>query len=375
MRGMRGPIRRGAFVVTTIAAVLMTSCASGGTAEKETTGSTKDTTVEPVTLTMANTYGELTQLPAVAYFVARVEELSGGTITISIADSYGNFTSDVEKRVVGHVAAGRMDLAWVGSRIFDTMDVKSFQALTAPMLVDSYALQNAIIESGITTKMLSALGDVGVVGLGVLADGLRKPIGVDGPIVGPGDWQGIGFGSYKSEGQEEAVRALGAEPAAVFGPRREAAIGEGTIQGFEMGLSIYQDPKWIELAPYVTANVNLWPQMDVLIASPESLEALTEEQQGWLQAAADDAAAPSAALADTEAQVIKDACATGARFADAAHDDLTALRDLFAPVYARLERDPRTKAFIGQIRALKRSTSEERDLGIPAGCTVKGEVR
>jgi len=68
----------------------------------------------------------------------------------------------------------------------------------------------------LATVALTGLDDVGVVGLGVLADGLRKPIGVDGPIVGPADWQGIGFGSFKSDGQEQAIRALGATPALVY---------------------------------------------------------------------------------------------------------------------------------------------------------------
>jgi TRAP-type C4-dicarboxylate transport system substrate-binding protein len=326
---------------------------------------------EPVVLRMANTSADLAQLPALVYFVHRVEELSGGGIHITVAGSYGDFAPDSEQQVVRSVAAGEIDLGWVGTRVFDTMGVKSFQALTAPRLVDSYALQNAVIESGITEKMLRALDDVGVVGLGVLADGLRKPIGVNGPLVGPSDWEGVGFGTYKSEGQEQAIRALGATPAVVFGPNREAAISDDAIQGFEMGLFIYQGrhPRWINLAPYVTANVNLWPQMDVLIATPARLHALTGEQRGWLQDAADDAASRSAGLADTEAQAITAACDTGARFAQASDTDLAVLDDRFADVYASLERDPETKAFIEQIQALKQSTAAEPAPVIPVGCT------
>ena len=45
------------------------------------------------------------------------------------------------------VAAGQVDLGWSGTRVFDTMGVTSFQALHAPMLIDSYALQHAVIAS------------------------------------------------------------------------------------------------------------------------------------------------------------------------------------------------------------------------------------
>jgi TRAP-type C4-dicarboxylate transport system substrate-binding protein len=349
------------FVV--VVAIVAASCAASGGSDKA------GGSGEPVVLRMANTYGDLGQLPALAYFIDRVEEFSGGDVRIAVVNSYGDFSPDVEQQVVRDVATGEVDLGWVGTRIFDTMSVRSLRALTAPMLVDSYALENAVIESGITEQMLPALEDVGVVGLGVLADGLRKPIGVNGPIVGAADWEGIAFGTFKSGGQEQAIRALGATPAVVFGPYREEAIDSGTIEGFEMGLFIYQDPMWVHLAPYVTANVNLWPQMDVLIANPDRLAAFTSEERGWLQQAADAAASRSAALADTDARVIEIACDTGARFAEASHDDLAALNNAFAPVYRELKRDPVTKGFIEQIQELKRSTPAGPEPVIPTGCT------
>ena len=63
-----------------------------------------------------------------------------------------------------------------------------------------------------------------------------------------------------------------------------------------------------------------------------------------------DAAGRSAALADRDAQSLKNACQSGARFATASQADLAALRSAFAPVYASLEQDPQTKAFIQRSR-------------------------
>ena len=145
---------------------------------------------EPVVLRLANTNGQLDFTPAVVDFVDRVEELSGGDLRIEAVDEWGDFASDAEQQVVKDVAAGEVDLGWVGTRVFDTLDVKSFQALTAPMLIDSYALESAVIESGITEQMMRGLDDLGVAGLGVLPDGLRKPIGVTGPDPRPGGLAG-----------------------------------------------------------------------------------------------------------------------------------------------------------------------------------------
>jgi hypothetical protein len=115
--------------------------------------------------------------------------------------------------------------------------------------------------------------------------------------------------------------------------------------------------------------------MDVLFANPGRLDGLTERQRGWLQQAAQDTAGRSAARADRDAQSLNNACQSGARFANASPADLAALRKALAPVYASLEQDPQTKAFIQQIQALKQSTPAGAPLVIPAGCTGKAPAQ
>lgn len=364
MRLMRSRTRLATLILTVTTAIAAGACTSGGTGDNKAGGPG-----EPLLLRMANTSGEVGYQPAVEYFVDRVEELSGGDVRIEVVDHWGDFASDAEQQVVRDVSTGAVDLGWVGTRVFDTMGVESFQALTAPMLIDSYALEDAVIESGMTDQMLRGLDDLGVVGLGVLADGLRKPVAVAAPLLGPADWRDIGFGTLKSEGQAEAIRALQATPAQVFGTDRDHALESGTIQGYEMNLWTYQQNGMQRVVPYVTTNVDLWPQMDVLLTNPDRLGALTREQRGWLNQAAQEAANRSAALADTDAQTIGEACDAGARFSDASAADLAGLQDAFAPVYESLQQDPETKAFIERIQALKRSTSAGPALVIPTDCT------
>jgi TRAP-type C4-dicarboxylate transport system substrate-binding protein len=364
MDGIRNRNRLAALVLAATAALVAPACGGNGAGADKAGGPGA-----PVILRLASTGASPDQTPAVEYFVNHLEEISGGNVRIEVVDRWAEFAPDAEQQVVRGVSTGEVDLGWVGTRVFDTMGIKSFQALTAPMLVDSYALENAVIESGITEQMMEGLDDLGVVGLGVLADGLRKPIGVSGPILGPADWRGITFGTLMSNGQADAIRALGATPAQVFGTEREEALGKGTLQGFEFSTWLYSNPKWPPLAPYVTANVNLWPQMDVLLANPARLEALTDEQREWLEEAARDAAARSAALADKDAQALRVACESGARFAKASDADLAALEAAFAPVHAKLRQHAETKAFVERIQELKESSHAEAVLSIPADCT------
>ncbi len=271
------------------------------------------------------------------------------------------------------VAAGEVDLGWVGTRVFDTLDVTSFQALTAPMLVDSYDLQDAVLHSTITHRMMRGLEPVGVVGLGVVLDALRKPIGVEGPLLTPSDWRGTTFGTVPSKSQEASIKALGATPAEVFGHQRADALEAGKLGGFELGLHLYQgNPDWLQSAPYVTANVNLWPQMDLLLADPSRLKDLTDQQQDWLRQAAKDAAGDADTLADRDDQLIGKVCDAGGRLANASDADLGALKEALAPVYASLDQDWETKAINTEIRTLKRSTQTRPGLVIP---TVAPERR
>jgi TRAP-type C4-dicarboxylate transport system substrate-binding protein len=364
MDGMKTCSRLAALVLTAAATFAATACSGGGGGEDKAGGSGPT-----VILRLANTGGSIDQTPAVEYFVKHVKELSGGNVRIEVVDRWAEFASDAEQQIVRDVAGNDVDLGWVGTRVFDTLGVESFQALTAPMLVDSYALENAVIESGITEEMMEGLDALEVVGLGVLGDGLRRPIGVTAPILGPADWRGITFGTLRSNGQAEAIRTLGATPAQIFGSERDEALREGTIQGFEFSTWLFAgNHEMPRLAPYVTANVILWPQMDVLLANPARLEALTGEQRGWLEQAARDAEARSASLADKDARALDVACRSGARFAEASAADLAALEAAFAPVYAKLQQHPATKAFIERIQELKQSTPET-VLSIPSDCT------
>ena len=116
-----------------------------------------------------------------------------------------------------------------------------------------------MVEATFLGEMLHGLDQVGVAGLGVLGGGLSKPIAVKQPLLGPADWRGITFGTYKSEAQAQAIRSLGATPMEVFGKRANQALQDGKLQGFELNLLAYQHNVLADDAPYVTANVNLWP--------------------------------------------------------------------------------------------------------------------
>ena len=322
---------------------------------------------DPVTLRLATVNGDLKFTPQIQYFVDRIDELSEGNVRVEIAYEVGSFAANAETKVVDSVASGKFDMGFVGTHVFESMGVDSLRALTAPMLIDSYALEDAVVESEIPSRMMDGLDSIGVTGITILSGALRKPVAVKAPLLRPADWEGITFGVPKSEGQEQAIRQL-ATPMQVIGDSRDIALEEGTIDGFESSLLAYRLNGQAPAAPYVTSNVNLWPQTLAVVANPDALAELTDEQRAWLQEAADHAAGRSAALVDTDAFNLKAACEAGARFSEASETDLLAMQREFVPAYAILGEDSATSASIGQIQELKRSITPEPSLRVPTEC-------
>jgi TRAP-type C4-dicarboxylate transport system substrate-binding protein len=310
----------------------------------------------------------------VQYFVDQVEQLSGGALQIDVSHEWGDFADDAEQQIVRDVAAGKVDLAWVGTRVFDTLGLNSLRALTAPMLIGNYPQQQAVIASDIPGDMLADLPELGVIGIAVLADGMRKPIAVDQPLLSPDDYAGIRFTALRSTTHADAIRALGATPGEAVAESRNAGLTSGDIQGFEMSLLHYDINGLQDIAPYVTANVNLWPQTVALIANPDALDHVSDDQRGWLMQAGADAAEQSTDLVDDDAQRLVDLCESGARFANASDADLAALRKAFEPVLATLEGDPETAQFIARIEELEQATDPGPALDVPAECTGPAPV-
>jgi TRAP-type C4-dicarboxylate transport system substrate-binding protein len=272
-------------------------------------------------------------------------------------------------QVVRAVASGKADLGWAGSRVFDSLGLSGFGALSAPMLVDSYQLEAAVLEPPIAPQLLGSLKGVGVTGLGMLPDLLRRPIGVHRPLLSPSSWRGVWFGTYRSATQARAIQALGGRPVVAFGPFRLHDLETGVMQGFELDFRRYERLGLERVAPYVAANVPLWPQVDVLFANPRRFSSLTEQQRAWLTQAAVEAGWSAPELFEQDLAFVGKDCAAGARFVLATSANLAALRRSFSPVYRRLEQDRQTKSLISRIERLKRSTGRDPALVIPAGCS------
>jgi len=102
--------------------------------------------------------------------------------------------TQAENGLIGDVSAGKADLGVAGSRAWDSAGVSSFRALSAPLLINSYALQDRVLRSPVTGQMLRGLRPLGLAGIGVLPGPLRKPLGMARPLLRPSDYARLRIG-------------------------------------------------------------------------------------------------------------------------------------------------------------------------------------
>jgi TRAP-type C4-dicarboxylate transport system substrate-binding protein len=287
--------------------------------------------------------------PQLAAFAEELSRLSDGTLEIVFKEEWRLGEPGSEAGTIEDVRAGKVDMAWVGARAFDTVGVTSFQALVAPLLIDSYDLQARVFEQGIPERMLEGVGELDLVGIGVLPGPMRKVLGVSQSFTRPGDFAGQVVGIQDSAVAQRTLKTLGATPRPV--PAQARLDG---LDAYEQQLDSIAGNQYDRGAKYVTANVNLWPRPLVIVMDKEAFASLTPEQQSAVREAGD-AAIPEALAAsraeDEEAASVL--CRRGMTFAAASGSELAELRRALEPVYAELAADPEIKSDIDAITSLK----------------------
>ena len=163
----------------------------------------------PAVLTLANYSSAPNEL---APFAAEVSRRSHGTLRIAIENLWRDGQTNIEAKLIRDVAGGRVDMGWVGSRAWDGFGITSFDTLHLPFLIDSYRLEEAVLEGALPMRMLAPLRRLGLVGIGILPGELRRVVGVEKPLLRVGDFRGLRFGTTASRAARDTMQLLGASP-------------------------------------------------------------------------------------------------------------------------------------------------------------------
>jgi TRAP-type C4-dicarboxylate transport system substrate-binding protein len=343
----RRPSRTQALtLLTAVAVALVASACSGSGSGVDKAGGIR--TEQPVVLTLANHEDGPED---VMYWIEEVQRRSGGSLRIQVQNQWRDQEFAYDKGTVADVQAGKVQLAKVAARAYDTVGLDSFQALLAPFLIDNQTLEQRVLESELAGRMLAGTGRLGLVGLAVLPTDLRKPLGLSRPLVAVKDYRGARIGVREGELAKATFATLGATPVGYVpgGPLSD-------LDGVELGLGTIRGNEYDQQAA-VTANVTFWPRTVTVVMNRRAFESLTPSQRDALQQAGSSVVARQLAFRQGEEGRDRELlCRQGLRFVRASDQELAALRRAVQPVYRQLERNAVTRSLLQQIRMMKHQT-------------------
>ena len=308
--------------------------------------------VEPVVLTLANWQFNDAD---VGEWAQAVKRLSRGAIRIDIRGNWRHGEVETDRGTLRDVREGRVDIGHIATRAWDTLGVDSFQALEAPLLIDSLALEQRVITGELGRTMLAGVEAAGVEPLALLPGPLRLPLGVSRDLYGPSDYRGALIGLRPSAVQETTMRALGARTVGI-----PSVANLGGLDGIETDLATVDFDGYDQQARSLTADVVLWPRATTLVMNRDAWEALAAEQREVLEDAARVAIrAGMRRERRLERGGIQSLCDLGFPLTHAGDRELAALRRAVEPVYRQLQRNADTRAALERIRSLKADTPSD----------------
>ena len=292
-------------------------------------------------------------------FAARVAELSEGEVTVKPVFRVGGVnTPNWDQEVARQVVNGELDMGNIPSRAFDVLGVTSLQALNAPFLITTEELLNEVVASDLAERMLAGPENVGLVGLVLLPEGLRRPFGFDGGLLGPRDYEGGVIRAPASATTSAVFEALGA-----------TVVDDEIDPGSQIGM---ESAYLFDPLGTATANVVFFPKVNVLVVNADVYARLNESQKEVLEQAASETRNWSIESRVSETAAAEEWCRNGGRVVTADGDALAALQVAVEPVYQHLRADQLTAELIDQIEDMKKSIPDFETV-VPDACTGERE--
>ena len=276
----------------------------------------------------------------ISHFSHELQTVSGGTIVATPRwDADGDSASSWDQAIAQMVVDGKLDMALVPARTWDSLNVTSLEPLVTPFLIQSDDVVAKVIASpDLTAPLLSGLPAAGVTGLSLFPESLRHPFGFAAPLLVPADYRG---GQIRTPAASVGTALFGA-----YGARAtDDEIDTLTQVGME---SSYM----LENNGTATGNVTFFPKVNVLVINSKAFAHLTKDQRAAVAKAA--AATQTWAIANipTDRAAAAAYCADGRKIVGATQAELTALEKAAQPVVDQFTRNGGNAAVIAAIRSV-----------------------
>ncbi|WP_339755717.1 TRAP transporter substrate-binding protein [Algoriphagus aquimarinus] len=222
---------------------------------------------------------------AMLYLAKKVEEKSGGEMIVKI---YPNQQLGSERELVELLQIGSLGMTKVSSAALEGF-APTMQVFGMPYLFRDDAHQLSVLQGEIGKKLLLDPQKYLLRGLCYYDSGKRSFYTKDKPVETPADLAGLKIRVMESNTASNMVKALGGSPTPVSYGELYTALQQGIVDGAENNAPSLYTSKHYEVCKYYSIDEHT-ALPDVMIVSTKVWESLNEQQQKWLQEAADESA-------------------------------------------------------------------------------------
>ena len=222
---------------------------------------------------------------AMLFLAKKVEEKSGGKMVVKI---YPNQQLGSERELVELLQIGSLGMTKVSSAALEGF-APTMQVFGMPYLFRDDAHQLAVLQGEIGKKLLLDPQKYLLRGLCYYDSGKRSFYTKEKPVETPEDLAGLKIRVMESNTASNMVKSLGGSPTPVSYGELYTALQQGIVDGAENNAPSLYTSKHYEVCKYYSIDEHT-ALPDVMIVSTKVWESLSEQEQQWLQEAADESA-------------------------------------------------------------------------------------
>lgn len=284
---------------------------------------------------------------AMLFLAKKVEEKSGGKMVVKV---YPNQQLGSERELVELLQIGSLGMTKVSSAALEGF-APTMQVFGMPYLFRDDAHQLSVLQGEIGKKLLLDPQKYLLRGLCYYDSGKRSFYTKDKPIETPADLAGLKVRVMESNTASNMVKSLGGSPTPVSFGELYTALQQGIVDGAENNAPSLYTSKHYEVCKFYSLDEHT-ALPDVMIVSTKVWESLNEQEQQWLQEAADESATYEYKIwAEATEESLNELRKAGVTIT---YPDKQPFREAVEPMYADLKiQQPEIYKIVEEIRAVK----------------------
>lgn len=220
---------------------------------------------------------------AMVFMAERLDEKSEGKLKLKI---YPSEQLGAERECLEMLQFGSLAMTKVSAAVMESF-AEEYKVMGLPYLFESKAHAFEVLDGEIGKEILQSGEKFWLKGLGFYDSGYRSFYTKERPINTPSDLEGMKVRVMKSNTAIEMVQAMGGSPTPISWGELYTALQSGVVDAAENNPPSFYLSRHYEVCKYYSIDQHTQVP-DVLLISQIIWNKLSEEEQQWVQEAADE---------------------------------------------------------------------------------------